>query len=371
VVSVAVGEARAEDAGDVDVLVERLRGDAGVQALWLEFRAAVAGVLTGQGFTRVSLALELSTHASDGHRVHLHCFASRHDGADGRARGLRLWDSLRFRQARAPHVVACMPGRGRMHGERAEGQGHYYLQAPKLGSVFASSSWTGGRDFEVRAAWVMALWRQRKLSHAAARREVVRTRERAHVYVAEIEKLERLEATLRSEAASAAVRSQETLRAFKPASDLEIAWLAQYTAQPPEQPPLRRFRVLVYDGPSRTGKTERACSWHGVSATLVLNCQGVESPCLHAWLTGRYRALVYDEADWRLVWGNRQLMQAGVHPVLLGQSACNEHAYSVLVHRVPMVLTSNAFWAGCPASPEREWIEANIFYCPVTTPTWQ
>jgi hypothetical protein len=239
-----------------------------------------------------------------------------------------------------------------------------------MGSVLSRSTWVAGRDWSVRGQWVMALWRQRKLSHADARRELVACRDRAHVHLHEVDRLEREEHALRSQAASAAAQSQAALRPFKPANDQELVWLAQYAAQAPGAPPLRRCRLLIYDGPTRTGKTERACSWFGVERTLVLNCQGVTSPCLHAWLSGRYRAIVYDEADWRLVWGNRQLMQAGVHPVLLGQSTCNEHAYSVFVHQVPMVVTSNAFWAGCPEGPERDWITANAIYCRVTEPTW-
>ena len=63
-----------------------------------------------------------------------------------------------------------------------------------------------------------------------------------------------------------------------------------------------------------------------------MNCQDVSQPNLRAWLSGvLYKAILCDEGDWRLVWGNRKLMQAGPKGVLLAQSACNQHAYSALV----------------------------------------
>jgi hypothetical protein len=349
---------------------DRLLGSADVRALFDEFWNLLLEQMPGHGFPRVSAALELSTRTEAEPRFHLHAFCSRQGCHDTRARGRALWDALRFRGCRAAHVVPCLPGRGHTHGERGETQGHYYLQAPKVGSALRRTTWPYGQDWQVRAPMVMALWRARKLTHEAARRELVGCRDRAHVHLSEVDKLEREEYALHWRLAAPAVRGQSALRPWKPPTPLESEWLAQYAAGDPAAEALRRFRLLVLDGPSRTGKTERACAYFGVEHTLVVNCQGVAAPCLHQWLSGRYRAVVFDEADWRLVWGNRQLMQAGVHPVLLGQSTCNEHAYSVHVFRAPMVVTSNAFWADCPSGPERDWIMANTLYVRVLQPMW-
>jgi len=57
--------------------------------------------------------------------------------------------------------------------------------------------------------------------------------------------------------------------------------------------------------------------------------------------------------------------------VLLAQSACNQHAYSVLVHGVPMMLTSNGFWRGCDDDEARDWVQTNIVYIRIAEPTWQ
>jgi len=40
---------------------------------------------------------------------------------------------------------------------------------------------------------------------------------------------------------------------------------------------------------------------------------------------------------------NKMVFQAGVDPVGLGQSACNQHAYTVWLFGIPMILCSNDF----------------------------
>jgi hypothetical protein len=340
------------------------------QALFEDAWATLQPTLAAHGLTRVSLGLELCTGTEGPVRVHLHCFATL-GGDQKKCRGHAMWRALAFRGRNASHCNPCLPGRGQGARVKAEAQGHYYVQAPKIGSIFTRSTWVKLRDWPVRASYVMTLWRQRKLSHDDARLEVIESRDRAHVWLSEIDKLAKEEYAVRCARAAGDAVAAGPARPFRPAEGCELEWLAQYAQQPEGQPALRRFRPLIYDGPSRTGKTERAVHWFGESATLVLNCQGVQSPCLHAWLLGAHKAIVYDEADWTLVWANRQLMQAGPRLVLLGQSACNEHAYSVSVYGAPMLLTSNAFWAGCPPNgPERAWIETNCFYRYIATPTW-
>jgi hypothetical protein len=128
---------------------------------------------------------------------------------------------------------------------------------------------------------------------------------------------------------------------------------------------------LIYDGPSRTGKTERALSWFGQDRTLTVNCQGVRSPCLKDFETGGFRAICYEEASWELLWENRQLLQSGLNPVLLGQSQCNEHCYWVNVFGTPQLVTSNNFFEGCQSQEARAWIKANAFYVRVETPLYR
>jgi hypothetical protein len=141
-------------------------------------------------------------------------------------------------------------------------------------------------------------------------------------------------------------------------------------SQPRKSAPLRRYKVLVYDGPSRTGKSERARHWFGNERTLVLQCQGIVQPCLLEWLEGKRCAILYEEATWELLWHNRLLMQSGPQMVQMGQSPTNQSMYCVNVFRCPMMLVSNNFWAGCDDEEARSWITANTFYRYITEPQW-
>ena len=181
---------------------------------------------------------------------------------------------------------------------------------------------------------------------------------------------------------------------FKPPAEKELAFLLQFAfnfrtmpdwgrtpagkivgrRNPEDSGDLpRRCKFLIYNGPTRLGKTERAAHWFGGSETMVLNCQNVTTPCLRDMQTGAYRAVVYDEGDWRLPASQRALFQSAARPVTLGQSQCNESAYNVVMHGVPQIICSNDFWKGCgPEDMEsRLWIEGNSFFVDILEKTWE
>jgi hypothetical protein len=221
----------------------------------------------------------------------------------------------------------------------------------------------------LQARWALNQWRLGKLTHEAVRLEVIESRNRVVSSLHEIAGVEAAEAAVRAKGKEDALLRGVVLSPFKEALPQEQAWLDQYRGG---VAPALRYKVLVYDGPSRCGKSQRAEHWFGAAQTLTVNCQGVSQPNLRAWLAGpAYKAILFDEADWTLVWGNRKLMQAGPKAVLLGQSTCQQHAYSVHVHGIPMLLTSNGFWRGCEEEEAREWVEANIMYVDVQEPTWE
>jgi hypothetical protein len=229
----------------------------------------------------------------------------------------------------------------------------------------------------------MALWRQRKMSYEVTQTELISTRDHAAHHIEELDKHRRLEVRVVQDMAAAAVLRDSTWqRPWKPADVVEQAWLRQFacagSSQERRSPlggcnagarsasdhsdTLRRFKVLVYDGPSRTGKSERARHWFGAETTLVVQCQGVDSPNLLQWVDGKHICILYEEANWKLLWYNRMLMQSGPLPVHLGQSPTNQYAYTVNVFRVPMILVSNDFWSGCSDREAREWIAQNTCY---------
>ena len=354
-----------------------------LQDLWEEFQQMVKAGVKGGGLGEWSASMELSVHSADAGRVHMHLFVTL--PADQWQRWVRM-TTLKtlfiFRDKSASHVSPCHCGRGAGARLRAQRQGLYYAQAPKLGSIFSVASAPAHSTFLVSAKWVHELWRSHKLSYEGARAEILRTRDGVQKWLGELDATRRAEDGQVVKQQVLAARCHALVASFKPAVPLEIDWLKQYShLETPQNaaagprvreasaPSLRRFRLLIYDGPSRTGKTERAVHWFGPERTLVIGCQNVTTPNLRGYRPGQHFCIVFDEGSWALVAQNRQLFQAGPYPVMLGQSPCNDLAYEVFIHGVALVVTSNAFWD--KASQEaRAWIDENSFYVPVAGPTY-
>ena len=85
-------------------------------------------------------------------------------------------------------------------------EGHYYLQAAKVGSVLQWSTYRKNEHFAVQARWVLGLWRLHKLDHEGAKRELILARDRAGVHLQEVDKQQALEYTAGSFQAATARR---------------------------------------------------------------------------------------------------------------------------------------------------------------------
>ena len=75
--------------------------------------------------------------------------------------------------------------------------------------------------------------------------------------------------------------------------------------------------------------------------------------------------IVFDEVTSQQVLANKMVFQAGVDPLTLSQSPCNQHAYQVWLYKVPMILCSNFFQKesmnGSPMSDEDvDYLKKNI-----------
>ena len=364
---------------DVRTLCVALSEVAPLKAVFQQFWQEVCDAARQTGHCHVSCAMELSTQAVHKGRVHLHAFMSLPLSCRGKAPD-PSFRATTFQGKTASHSSPCVPGKGIRSRVRAVNEAHYYLQAEKHGSVRRCANYKKSVHFQVCSRWVLSLWRLRKLDHDAARREAILARDRSHTLVQDIDKQERLEYELWCQEQQKRARKGVALREFLPPVAFELEWLAQYAAVQSihagaipniSGPTLRRFKTLVYDGPSRTGKSERALSWFTEEKTLKLNCQNVCTPNLHEFLTGKYSAILCEECTWQLLWNNKQLFQAAPCVVQLGQSQCNEHCYSVWCWGVPFMVCSNNFWKDSADKVARDWVEENIYYVRWDSPTWQ
>lgn len=131
-----------------------------------------------------------------------------------------------------------------------------------------------------------------------------------------------------------------------------------------------RFPFLVLDGPSQFGKTMFAKSLFGPERTLVLSCQGVAQPNVKGFDRGKHAAIVMDEADHLMVFNNKQLFQSGLDAIMLAQSTCQGHAYSVWLYAVPIIVSTND-WRRTATPEQKAWLDANSVVVAVQEPLWQ
>ena len=153
----------------------------------------------------------------------------------------------------------------------------------------------------------------------AAKGEVLMTRDRVPSILTMLDDTMSLEYAERVRRESRPAEEGWKRNPFKEPLDKELEWVRQFavlalephmmvsraasfcqTADLKASAGLRRASILVYDGPSRMGKTELACAWFGAQYTLVANAQECVTPNLRPMLTGKFRAIFFNEGNWEL-----------------------------------------------------------------------
>ena len=230
------------------------------------------------------------------------------------------------------------------------------------------------------------LWSQRKLTHDIAKKLAVELRvQGAERLTASILWTEERELALCDADSANRLRDhhESGLLAFK-SSAVIIEWQSQFSDVAGDEK--ARFKPLLLQGGSRTGKTRKALSLYGHANTLVCNCQGLGGnlPSLRYFRRSQHLCIIFDEASSQQVLANKMVFQAGVDNLTLSQSQCNTNAYNVWVWKVPMVLCSNDFQLiSRPSAPmaaeDEDYLKVNVidaslpdgeawFYAPKTPP---
>ena len=134
-----------------------------------------------------------------------------------------------------------------------------------------------------------------------------------------------------------------------------------------------RYRFLVLDGPSKTGKSLCSRSLSPCREKyLEVDCSGTEFPDLRAYKALQHTYVLFDEASPSLIVRNKKLFQASASLCKLGSSPTNQNAYDVWFHQVRVIVASNK-WAWELKSMSHEdasWVQENSVYVRVDGPLW-
>jgi hypothetical protein len=328
-----------------------------------------------RGFGNYSAAVEFSMHAQSLGRVHLHLFVStsRMKYRVNDARTFLLFDKV------APGHV-CQTGgvlKGRMRQTQDSiDRAHYYLQFNKRGSLVQRCNWVKHHHFVVKPPWVLQLYKLRKIEQADLVHELIACRCEKLMFL--LEGIKNMEKQAFQESEYKRISQIKMLLDVQkhPQKDplmSEMAWLMQFpnATDASPGPLLHRFKTIVYDGGSQTGKTLRCMEWFP-GKTLVSDCLNgrVTSPEIQDWTTGKYKAILFEEANWEMIIKNKLLFQNRGDPAVLQASPTMCNAFQVMLYGVPLMITSNNFLDGIEKLEDIDYIMKNTVYIRVVAQTY-
>ena len=344
-------------------IVELVRASPFYQRLWAEFKEFAAHVCEMLHWPKKSGTMEISFKRKNAENlVHFHLAVT---DADRRHRLREAATDKTWVFLGSRPQVRPTQGKGR-HLHKALSNAHYYVQAPKYGTAFTFTNHAAFGPLLVEPGFVYELWRKRKMSHEVCIDQLMMSRGRGcRGYVADVEYNLKWE---RAKAQAAQKVVLEALIQWKPNKELAVVleWVQMHRAK---FGTATRFKFLVLNGPSRFGKTSYAKNVFGPDVTLVLSCQGALQPALDR-LEPHHRCIVCDEANHEMVCRNKQVFQAGLDQVQLGQSQCNQHAYTAFVYAMPIIVCTNDWLVGATRD-QADWCHANSVLVQVDEPMWR
>ena len=273
-----------------------------------------------------------------------------------------MWD---YRNV--PAFVVTNKGRGR-GAVKTIYHNNYYCQVRKVGTLYSWTNWRSFIDHPVELSFIFGLWKAYKLTSAQARVQMRHARGRPmQAYMSEIDEDNRWRQAVREKAEK--IRLERTIP-FRPSKHFEeiIKWVEGLKSGYGKE---TRFPFLVLNGPSRFGKTRYASRLYGKDATLMVTAQKQTHVDLKDFKRCLHKAIVFDEADEHYVLGNKQIFQAGLDDVTLGQSATMSYKYNVWLYGVACIVCTNVWGEAALSEPDRSWLEKNSILINVSQPMYE
>ena len=350
------------NAGCEEVL-EKLLGRPWVQSLWAEFRKQVEVWADGYSLPEWAISAEMCTRTFAFQRivrVHLHAWVML---PPKRATGVSLTlNDFKFMES-LPHN-----SNHKLQNKRGSGQafaGSFYVNAPKIGGLFSVGTKEMFTDYPVSPAWITTLLAAGKLDWEPALDLYVRCAQNVEYNLKSVQAMRQY--YKQQEMYNLRLRVEKSIRQKQsPFKRLEAVeeWDREYDEVKD------RYKFLVLDGRSRTGKSRFAASRTLPEKFLNIDCSSATEPDLRHFDRAKHNVVLWDEASPQLVLRVKKLAQASVDEVRLGQSATNVNSYVVWFHRIKLIVASNK-WASemrTLAAEDQEWLTMNSVYVWVDAP---
>ena len=263
------------------------------------------------------------------------------------------------------HVVDYRSDRKRRGGNSASC--HFYLQIPKVGKLWHTTSKPAHKSFHVKPQWVLGLVENQKLRLEDAKREYLSTCVSVQRNIENLEAIERArEAEMQAKYLASVQHDLKGLRKEMADPPRWTEWKAQYQQLKP------RYKMGVLCGPSSTGKTMKArvAFDSEESRCYEVNCSGGAEPSMRGFKFFYHKWVLLDECKPSQILAQKKFFQAQPVPVVLGTSQTGCHEYKCCVHRVPFLICCNDWEeevAQLKKKSDVEWLEKNAIVMPVMT----
>ena len=213
---------------------------------------------------------------------------------------------------------------------------------------------------------ILQQWQARKLHGDVAVQELIKSR---HMFALKGCSLvrdlicEERTASLAKEIEKVQLALQGTLRNFREHDTID-QWMEQFKVS--NYGSKHRFRPLLLVGGTQQGKTSKALSIFGHMASVKVCCQGLPIgviPSIRDFDHTDHKCIIWDECRYDQVLGNKEVMMSSANPVVLQQSACNQHSFTRWLYMTAHILCSNHFpttVAEGLTPEEADWLSGNL-----------
>jgi hypothetical protein len=220
--------------------------------------------------------------------------------------------------------------------------------------------------FPVKLSWVSELRALNKVSNQAFVKEALHAGAARTIGVLR-------DVAQQEEAAAVQLAIRTGLPPFRVVPEV-VEWQRQYlpVAQGGPAVTLSRFKFLVLNGDSCTGKSRFARSLH--KNPYVVQCQGVPEPDLRNYRREEHGCIICEEACWRMVASNKWAFQAQDEPVWMAQTRCQIASYEVWLWAKPIIVCCNDWLHGADPAVDGKtvgWLETNSVVVQVTEPLFE
>ena len=206
-------------------------------------------------------------------------------------------------------------------------------------------------------------WRTRKMSDMDCLKDLVRCRDRGAMNAIQVlEALVKRQRMIDLEKEMERVQKliESGLKAF-----IEHPIVVKFREQvhPQNYGKVSRLQCLLMVGDSRQGKSNKGMSIFGVKHTLKVGCQGLPPgvlPSISRLNRDVHKAILWDEVRPDQILSNREIFQSNQWEQWMSQSSCNQHAYSVWLYFIPMILSTNDFDMSSLSPADKEWLQSNL-----------